>query len=356
MKNSVLIVEDDEIIRENIKEYLEINGFEVFESENGKSGLSIAKDSNPDVIVSDIMMPGMNGIEMISELKKDNNTSLIPVILITAKVESKDVREGMTVGADDYITKPFDLVDLLHAVNTQITKKNKIHDHIHLEYTKSFEHWKNIANHELFTPINVIQNVYHLISNQSKLDDELDSIFKLSVTRLKRTISNLLLLSGVYQIENNFKYVSIFDFRRQLDAIIADILDNERELIPTKFEIKYNLPEHFFMKEYFFLIIKEILDNAHKFSKTGTKVNVDISIENDEFVFQVVNQNKIDNSFPISNNRAFTQVARDSYEQQGLGLGLYIINRISSMFKDIFSLTQKDDLVECIWKSKIKFL
>ncbi len=356
MKHSVLIVEDDEIIRENIKEYLEINGFNVFESENGKEGLSIAKDSSPDVIVSDIMMPGMNGIEMISELKKDTNTSLIPVILITAKVESKDVREGMTVGADDYITKPFDLEDLLHAVNTQIAKKNKIHDHIHLEYTKSFEHWKNIANHELFTPINVIQNVYHLMSNQSNVDDELDGIFKLSVTRLKRTISNLLLLSGVFQIESNFKYTSVFDFRRQIDAIIADILDTEKELIPTKFEINYNLPEYFFMKEYFYLIIKEILDNANKFSKPGTNVKVDISIENDEFVFITTNQNKIDNSIPINNKRAFTQVERDSYEQQGLGLGLYIINRISTMFKDVFSITQKDEIVECVWKSKIKFL
>lgn len=354
MKNSVLIVEDDEIIRENIKEYLEINGFEVFESDNGKSGLSIARNDSPDIIISDIMMPEMNGIEMIAELKKNTNTSLIPVILITAKVESKDVREGMTVGADDYITKPFDLEDLLHSVNTQIEKKNKINDHIQLEYTKSFEHWKNIANHELFTPINVIQNVYHLISNQSKLDDELDGIFKLSITRLKRTISNLLLLSGVFQIENNFKYTSAFEFERQIKSIIVDILDNE--ISKDIFDINYNLPEYFFLKEYFFLIIKEIMDNAYKFSKPGTRVSIDVSIENDFFVFTSINKNKIDNNIPINNSRAFTQVARDSYEQQGLGLGLYIINRISAMFKDTFSINQKEDEVECVWKSKIKFL
>jgi len=356
MKNSVLIVEDDEIIRENIKEYLELNGFDVFESENGKTGLSLAHSNTPDVIISDVMMPEMNGIEMLSELKKDTNTSLIPVILITAKVEAKDVREGMTVGADDYITKPFDLEDLLHAINTQISKKNKIHDHIHLEYTKSFEHWKNIANHELFTPINVIQNVYHLISNQSKLDDELDNIFKLSVTRLKRTISNLLLLSGVFQIENNFKYASVIDFRRQIDGIINDILDNDKGATPELIDLNFNLPDNFFMKEYFFLIIKEMMDNAQKFSKPGTIVSITSYIEDDQFVFKTINQNKIDNNLPINNNRAFTQVERDSYEQQGLGLGLYIINRISSKFGDKFTINQDGDKVECIWISKIKFL
>ena len=98
------------------------------------------------------------------------------------------------------------------------------------------------------------------------------------------------------------------------------------------------------------------MDNAYKFSKPETRVSIDVSIENDYFVFTSKNKNKIDNNIPINNSRAFTQVARDSYEQQGLGLGLYIINRISAMFKDTFSINQKEDDVECVWKSKIKFL
>lgn len=356
MKKSILIVEDDILIRENVIEYFEFNGFEVYDAENGKEALKIVNNNKPDVIISDIMMPEMNGIEMLTELKKDANTSLIPVILITAKVDAKDIREGMTFGADDYITKPFDLQDLLHAANTQIAKKAKISEHIHLEYTKSFEHWKNIANHELFTPINVIQNVYHLISNQSKFDDELDSIFKLSVSRLKRTISNLLLLSGVYQIENNFKYTGLIEFKSQIQTILSDINDQEKDNIANKFDFNFDLPEHFFIKDYFFVIIKEVLENAYKFSPLESKIIVLFTIDEEKFVLNVKNKNKLDNTLPINSNRAFTQVERSNYEQQGLGLGLYIINRISSMFNDNFKIIQEEDNVETEWKSKIKFL
>jgi|LakMenE18May11ns_1017448.scaffolds.fasta_scaffold9959170_6 DNA-binding response OmpR family regulator len=355
-KNSILIVEDDELIRGNIVEYFEYNGFDVFESENGKLGLDAAKKNIPDVIITDIMMPEMTGLEMMKELKIDSSTNLIPVILITAKVESKDIREGMSIGAEDYITKPFDLQDLLAAVNTQIGKKKKINDHIHLEYTKSFEHWKNIANHELFTPINVIQNVYHLISKNSNVDDELDSIFRLSVSRLKRTISNLLLLSGVYQLETNFKYISVDTFKSQIDQIITEVLENEKKLVKSKFDIQFKLPENFFIKEYFYLIIREVLDNAYKFSPAETKAQVVFEIIDDSFVLTTNNKNKINNTIPINSARAFTQVERNSYEQQGLGLGLYIVNRISNMFKDQFDISQAAENVECIWKSKIKFL
>lgn len=356
MKKSVLIVEDDILIRENVIEYFEFNGFQVYDAENGFDAIKIANNKKPDVIISDIMMPEMNGIEMLTELKKDSNTSLIPVILITAKVDAKDIREGMTFGADDYITKPFDLQDLLHSVNAQISKKDKITDHIHLEYTKSFEHWKNIANHELFTPINVIQNVYHLISNQTKFDDELDSIFKLSISRLKRTISNLLLLSGVYQIENNFKYTGLLEFNSQIQTILSEINELEKTNVANKFEIEFNLPEHFFIKDYFLLIIKEVLENAYKFSPSDSKIAVSFSIEEEMFVLKAKNKNKHDNTLPINSTRAFTQVERSNYEQQGLGLGLYIINRITSMFNDNFKLDQEGETVEAVWKSKIKFL
>lgn len=114
---TVLIIEDNLEIRENTAEILELAGYKVINAENGKVGLTMAERSKPDIILCDIMMPEVNGYEVIRELKNNPVTSSIPFIYVTASGEKKEVEKAMGLGANGYVRKPFDTKELLQAID-----------------------------------------------------------------------------------------------------------------------------------------------------------------------------------------------------------------------------------------------
>jgi len=118
----ILIIEDNDEVRENTAEILELSDYEVMTASNGKEGVSIALKEKPDLIVCDIMMPQLDGYGVLHLLSKHKETSTIPFIFLTAKSEKQDFRKGMELGADDYITKPFEGTELLNAIETRLKK------------------------------------------------------------------------------------------------------------------------------------------------------------------------------------------------------------------------------------------
>lgn len=124
MATKILLIEDNPDIRENTQELLELSDYEVEVAENGKEGVKKAKDLLPDLIVCDIMMPELDGYGVLNILNKNPQTASIPFIFLTAKAEKDDFRKGMTLGADDYLTKPFDETDLLNAIENRLRKYN----------------------------------------------------------------------------------------------------------------------------------------------------------------------------------------------------------------------------------------
>ncbi|MDB5032096.1 response regulator [Mucilaginibacter sp.] len=123
MKKKVLIIEDNNDIRENVVEILQLAGYEAHEAKNGKAGVELALSHLPDIILCDIMMPELDGYGVLYMLNKNPDTAAIPFIFLTAKAERVDLRKGMEMGADDYLTKPFDDMDLLNAIETRLKKK-----------------------------------------------------------------------------------------------------------------------------------------------------------------------------------------------------------------------------------------
>ena len=123
MSKKVLIIEDNDDIRENVIEILELAGYQVFSANNGKAGVELAFQDIPDIILCDIMMPEMDGYGVLYMLSKRPETIAIPFIFLTAKAEHFDRRKGMEMGADDYLTKPFDDMELLNAIESRLKKK-----------------------------------------------------------------------------------------------------------------------------------------------------------------------------------------------------------------------------------------
>lgn len=132
MKN-ILLIEDNLEMRENTAEILELSGYKVKTAENGKEGVRLAQLLQPDLIICDIMMPELDGYSVLHMLGNDVATVRIPFIFLTAKAEKSDQRKGMSMGADDYLTKPFDDVELLQAVDTRL-KKSEI---LKMEFTRN---------------------------------------------------------------------------------------------------------------------------------------------------------------------------------------------------------------------------
>lgn len=122
----ILVIEDNLDIRENIAEILELSGYQVYSAENGKLGVEMACKLIPDLILCDIMMPELDGFGVLHILSKNTLTYGIPFIFLTAKSEKEDFRRGMTMGADDYITKPFDDVLLLETIEKRLEKSDKL--------------------------------------------------------------------------------------------------------------------------------------------------------------------------------------------------------------------------------------
>lgn len=118
----ILLIEDDVALRENTAELLELSDYLVETASNGRIGIDKAKANPPDIIICDIMMPEVDGYGVLTALMKEEQTKAIPFIFLSAKTEHKEIRKGMNLGADDYITKPFEEGELLSAIESRLAK------------------------------------------------------------------------------------------------------------------------------------------------------------------------------------------------------------------------------------------
>ena len=139
----ILLIEDDTIMRENTAEILELAQYHVTTAVNGRAGSTLAKELRPDLIICDIMMPELDGYGVLHVLSKDPKTASIPFIFLTAKAEKSEMRRGMDLGADDYLTKPFEDTELLSAIESRLKKA----DVIKKEYSGNLEGLNQFLDH-----------------------------------------------------------------------------------------------------------------------------------------------------------------------------------------------------------------
>ena len=232
----ILIIEDNLEVRENTSEILSLANYQVVIAENGKEGIESAQREEPDLIICDIMMPELDGYGVLHVLSKSEQTSRIPFIFLTAKAEKTDVRKGMDLGADDYLTKPFDDTDLLNAIEARLKKHaiqsqqydtspegldNFIKDAQHilkikdLGKDKKVKHFRKKA--EIFTEGDLPQYVYFIKAGNVKT-------FK-SNAEGKELILNL-------YIENDFfGFEAILENSTYQESAVA-LLDSEVITIP----------------------------------------------------------------------------------------------------------------------------
>jgi len=200
MKEKILIIEDEEDLVKGLKINLVDEGYEVDYALNGKEGLEKALKEMPDLILLDIMLPGMNGLEICRELRRNKMDN--PILMLTAKGEEIDKVIGLEIGADDYISKPFSILELLARIKAHLRRENRggeaVPEVVHLETMKiDFGHYKVIRkNDEIDLTYLELDILRYLIAQDGKVvsrDDLLDKIWGYEKYPITRTIDNHIL-------------------------------------------------------------------------------------------------------------------------------------------------------------------
>jgi len=337
----VLVIEDDGIIRDNILELLEAEGYTAIGAENGLVGVASARAHLPDLIICDIMMPGLDGFDVLDELRQDPVTATIPFIFSTAMADKSDMRRGMERGADDYLTKPFTQAELLRAIEVRLTKQAALNK----KFQKKLDDLRgNITSslpHELRTPLTGILTGSAILQDDASLSlnevHELVQIIHTSAQRLDRLVINYLLYAELEIVLANPETVQALRQRGRTDAarsvIMAAALQQAQAADRTT-DLNMEIEDAVLRIEPTHLekIVEELLDNAFKYSKTSTPVRVIGVPDQDLFVLSVADHGRGMTAGQIADVGAFVQFERKIHEQQGSGLGLTIVKRLAELY------------------------
>lgn len=214
-KTQILIIEDNDDIRESTAEILELANYKVLQASNGKNGIELAIKHIPELILCDIMMPELDGYGVLHLLSKREDTALIPFIFITAKADRVEIRKGIEMGADDYLTKPFDDIELLNAIETRLRKKERqkklystnLDQITHLfESSKGLDELKKSFDERKIKSYKKKQVIY----DEGDAANAVYLILSGSVKTTKMTIDGKELMTGIHGPEEYFGITSLF--------------------------------------------------------------------------------------------------------------------------------------------------
>jgi signal transduction histidine kinase len=349
----ILTIEDEPDVREIILDILEAEGYEVAGAADGNAGVRLAEAFQPDLILCDVMMPELDGYGVLAALRQSPITATTPFVFLTARTTKGDVRQGMHLGADDYLTKPFTRDELLGAVAARLqrqsaTQKQSQEQLDALRYSIAFS-----LPHELRTPLNgIVATSQFMLEELEDLDPEetremLTDIHN-SGQRLFRLIQNFLLYADLelaardpqrlhelrqLQVESPAAVVET-TARRQ----VQDWAGRSADLSVQTVDAIVGISESALQK-----MVIELVDNACKFSQPGQPIAVFTAIQGDRYQLVVKDSGRGMTSDQIKSVGAYQQFDRKLHEQQGSGLGLTLAQRLCTLYGGTLTITSEPE-------------
>lgn len=337
----ILVIEDELSLRKDIIEMLTFEGFDVVGAEDGAIGVREASIHIPDLIICDIMMPKLDGYQVLHELRKDYRTAAIPFIFLTARTDKVDRRLGMEQGADDYLTKPFTVTELLKTVQTRLEKREAIERLSDDRMNKLRDNIILAMPHELRTPLTVILGFSDILNTDC--DDmepqrirEMSQLINSAAMRLYHLVENYLVYAQIELVMNDAQTVETIRAGKTAEPRIviedqaiqkAQLYDRERDL---NLDIE-DVPTISVVEDYLKKMIAELVDNAFKFSDADKPVYVEAAPHDDRYVVRITDFGRGMDSEEIRLMGAYMQFQRRFFEQQGSGLGLIIARRLAEI-------------------------
>ncbi len=330
---TILVVEDECDVRKNLEELLETEGYKVLSAGNGLEGYKLAFTKEPDLILSDIRMPKMDGFELLEKLQENNSTSSIPFIFLTAKTDIKDMRKGMSIGADDYIIKPYNIDDVLNAIRSRFRKSEK-----HLSIAKEFkEVLMRKVPHELRTPLVGILGISEIISedidrlSKEELKEMVEKI-KHSGERLHRRIEKFLIYAELLdQKQSDIINRNQSDTNFEIDSqLITSQILNKAIKFGRNEDLTIQLENHNIKitKWHFEILLNELIENSLKYSCKGSPINIVGWANCNNYILEIFDNGIWLKDIDVNKIDAFNFFGKEKATEEGLGMGLAIVKKI----------------------------
>ncbi len=334
----ILIIEDETHIRNNIQEILELSDFGTVVAENGLHGLRLAKETLPDLIICDLMMPELDGYGVLTQLRQNHATATIPLIFLTAKSEWSDLRRGMELGADDYLTKPFQPDQLLQAIATRLDKQSISEQQTQQKLNTLSSAISHSLPHEINTPLNHILGMSQLLMEEEGIVDNAENLEMLesihqAALRLHRLTINFLMYADLELLAFNPEKAELLRnncLQNSVETVIKNIAVKIAKEANRSADLSIEISDAMvkISPDQMNKIAEEIIDNAFKFSQPNTPVKIIGHSSNNSFNLYIIDFGRGMTNEQIANVGAYVQFERKMYEQQGSGLGLLIAKRL----------------------------
>lgn len=260
----IVLIEDNNDVRENTSEILTLANYDVHTAKNGKEGVEKVQKEKPDLIICDIMMPVLDGYGVLHMLSKNEDTAAIPFIFLTAKAERSDLRKGMEMGADDYLTKPFDDIELLNAIESRLRKSENVKKDFNKNLDGLNEFLQNAKNFEDLKKLSTENDIrFHKkkdsVYNEGSFPKSIFFINKGKVKTYRSNDQGKEFITGLYKEGDFFGYLALLEEGKYTDSANA-LEDSEISVIPKEdfFSLIYKNAE---VSRRF---IKLISDNLHE--------------------------------------------------------------------------------------------
>jgi two-component system, sensor histidine kinase and response regulator len=344
---TILLVEDDESLLRGIADLLEIAdlgyAMQVMKAVNGMDGLALLHKKPADLIISDIMMPQMDGLEFLSHVRQNPAWVHIPLIFLTARGESRDIHQGRLTGAEQYITKPFDNRELLELIKSQLDRTFQLQLVRHEKLEKLKQGILRLLNHEFRTPLTYVTAYYEMVAdslNSDSVEDLPEYLrgIQTGCVRLTRLVEDLV---AVIEIRTG-EMVTTYQARTRLVNNVGELLRQaglsrqaqaESAAVTIRYRIPEELPPIWGNPELLLNAFERLVDNAVKFTRAGRlpegEVVLSAGAEGCDVCLTIAD-NGI--GFPdyVSDTifEPFYQYNREQMEQQGSGSGLTIVKGV----------------------------
>jgi signal transduction histidine kinase len=349
----ILVIEDDPAILEIVTDTLNYAGYSVITASNGITGLALAQSESPDLILCDIMLPGLDGYGVKLALNQEPRASGAPFIFITARAAREDVRQGMALGADDYLIKPFSARELLNAVHTRLARHQQIAD----AQTGDLEQLREYINltlpHELRTPLTgVLGYLAMLRAGIGTLDDtallDLVGHIEHASLRLNQLIERYVVYAQLRVAASSPELSAALRevgealplgmMLRHASEACADEAGRRADL-----RVEAQPGNAAIVGEHFERLITVLLENAFKFSEPGAPVTVSGQAEPPLYQIVITDRGRGMTTEQIARIGLNVQFERRTWEQQGVGLGLAIAREIVRIYGGRLSLDSAPD-------------
>lgn len=349
----VLVVEDDVRLLSSVKDILELEGYIVRTAKNGLEALELLQSDPtvaPHVIVSDIMMPKMDGYDFLKHVRREDRWVQVPFIFLTAKSEPEDMHKGQILGADIYLTKPFDARSLIVAVEASLRRQEDIRRVKEDELMGQKRKILTILNHEFRTPLTLVVAYSEMLKEfepgHSTHDELMTFLHGLNsgADRLRRLVENFIVLVEL----DSDEAAKTVEWRKRPVDNIQYLLDDAVRQVAAHWPCQYvtdiapGMPAPTFDVQYMTIALRELLDNAGKFSEEGSTVVIKVLAEGGDVVFQVIDAGRGIPEAELDNVwKPFYQINREMYEDQGAGSGLAIVAGIVNLHEGSYSITSE---------------